>query len=372
MSVREKNYGIDALRILSMFMIVILHIFNTGGVLNATGRFTSQYEAGWVLQIATFCAVDVYALISGYVWVNAKYRYRNIVELWLQVFFYTVLITALFSIFSPSSVSFLEWIKALFPVMFNQYWYFSSYFALFLFIPLLNIILEKTEKKQLLIYIGIILLFFSGVQTLFFSDAFVTNNGCSAIWLMILYLVGGYIKKYGICKNVKPTKLVIGYLIMTVLTWLSKLCIELLTLGVLGEVRAGNYFISNCSPFIFLAAVFLVLFFANLRISDFWKKVIGFLAPMSFGVYLIHVHPLVFFGILKDRFVEYAALPWILEILAVLGTAAVIYLICCLIDFVRLNLFKILHIRQKLDSIEERIKMKILRRGARYDVNSDN
>ena len=110
MPVREKNYGIDALRLISMFMVVVLHIFNAGGVLDATDRFTSQYEAGWLLQNATFCAVDVYALISGYVWVNAKYRYRNIIELWLQVLFYTVSITALFSIFSPSSVSFIEWI----------------------------------------------------------------------------------------------------------------------------------------------------------------------------------------------------------------------------------------------------------------------
>lgn len=359
MSAKERNYGIDALRMLSMFMVVVLHIFNSGGVLDATGRFTSQYEVGWLLQNATFCAVDVYALISGYVWVNAKYKFRNIIELWLQVLFYTVSITALFSIFSPSSVSFMEWIKALFPVMFNQYWYFSSYFALFLFIPLLNIILEKAEKKQLLISIGIILFFFSGVQTLFYSNVFGTNDGYSAIWLMIMYLVGGYIKEYGICKNAKPAKLIIGYFSMVCLTWLSKLCIELLTLRVLGEVRAGKYFISYRSPFVFLAAVFLLLLFANLKISPFWKKVIGFLSPMAFGVYLIHTHPLVFFDIFKGRFAEYAALPWILEILAVLGTAAAIYLICCLIDFIRLQLFKLLHIRQNLDSVEERIRMKV-------------
>ena len=359
---KGKNYGIDALRILSMFMVVVLHIFNAGGVLGATGRFTSQYEVGWLIQNATFCAVDGYALISGYVWVNAKYRYRNIMELWLQVVFYTVTITALFAVFSPSSVSLLSWLKALFPVMFNQYWYFSSYFALFLFIPLLNIIIQKAEKKQLLIYIVIILFFFGVLQILFFSNAFGTNEGYSAIWLMILYLVGGYLGKYGIGKNVRTVKFLIGYLIAVCLTWLSKLCIELLTLRILGEVRAGNYFIRYESPFIFMAAIFLLLFFANLKISNFWKKIIGFLSPMAFGVYLIHVHPLVFLGILKEGFTEYASLPWVLEILAVLGTAAVIYLICSLIDFIRLQLFKALHIRQKLDSFEEHIRVKI--RGA--------
>lgn len=144
----EKNYGIDALRMLAMFMVTILHILIQGGVLNSTVKFTSQYEAGWLLQTAAFCAVDIYALISGYVWVYAKYRYRNILELWLQVLFYTVSITILFWAFVPSSVSAIEWLKAIFPVMFNQYWYFSSYVALFLFIPLLNIIFEKMEKNS--------------------------------------------------------------------------------------------------------------------------------------------------------------------------------------------------------------------------------
>lgn len=359
MSAKDRNYGIDLLRIISMFMVIVLHIFNMGGVLNATDMLTSQYEVGWLVQNAAFCAVDVYALISGYVWVNAKYRYRNIVELWLQVLFYTLSITALFSIFSPSSVSFIEWIKAFFPTMFNQYWYFSSYFALFLFIPLLNIVLEKTEKKQLLIYIGIILFFFGGVQTLFFSDAFGTNNGYSTIWLMILYLVGGYLGKYGIGKSVKPIKFIVGYLIMVFLSWLSKLCIELLTLRVLGEVRAGNYFISYRSPLVFLAAICLFLFFVNMKVSSLSKKVIDLLSPMAFGVYLIHVHPLVFSGIIKDRFAEYAEFPCLLEILAVLGTAAVIYFICSMIDYIRFQLFKILHIRQKLDSFEEHIRIKI-------------
>ena len=102
---REKNHGIDVLRMLAMFMVVVLHILNQGGILNASGRFTSQYEVGWLLQTAAFCAVDVYALISGYVWVYAKYRYRNIIELWMQVLFYTILITVLFWVFVPDSVS---------------------------------------------------------------------------------------------------------------------------------------------------------------------------------------------------------------------------------------------------------------------------
>lgn len=352
---QEKNYGIDALRMLAMFMIVILHILNQGGLLKETVRFTSQYEIGWMIESAVYCAVDICALISGYVWVNTKYKFRNIIELWLQVVFYTASITFLFWMFLPSSVSIIEWIKAFFPVMFNQYWYFSSYVALFLFIPLLNIIIDKMERRKLLFCIGMILFFFGGIQTLFYSDVFGTNDGYSAIWIMIMYMVGGYIRKYGLCTKGKTNRFLVGYFVMVGIAWLSKLTIEIMTLHILGEVRAGNYFISYKSPMIFLSAIFLFLYFERITIPSFGKKIIRFFAPMSFSVYLIHGHPLVFSYLMKDAFVEYAHFPLVMEILAIFATSLSINLICYAIDFIRLKLFRWLRIREKIDSFEKKI-----------------
>lgn len=191
---------------------------------------------------------------------------------------------------------------------------------------------------------------------MFYSDVFGTNDGYSTIWLMILYLIGGYIRKYGQGENGKSARFLVGYFAMVGLTWLSKLFIEILTLHFLGEVRAGNYLISYKSPTILLAAVCMLLFFEKIKISPLGRKVIIFLSPMAFGVYLIHTHPLVFTYLMKDRFIGYTALPWMVEILAVLGTAVIINVICYAIDFIRLELVKRLHIRQKLDLFEGRIR----------------
>lgn len=117
--------------------------------------------------------------------------------------------------------------------------------------------------------------------------------------------------------------------------------------------------ISYKSPLVVLAAVCLFLYFEKMKISPFWEKVIGFFSPMAFSVYLIHNHPLIATHFIEKRFVEYAALPWIVEIIAVLGTAVLINLACYAIDFLRLGLFKRLQIRKRLDLLEEQIKMRI-------------
>lgn len=88
---------------------------------------------------------------------------------------------------------------------------------------------------------------------------------------------------------------------------------------------------------------------------------IGVFSPMAFGVYFIHAHPMVFSYLIKDRFAGDAAFPWILEILAVIGIAVLINTICYTIEFIRLKLFKWLHIRQKLDLCEEHLRKKILK-----------
>lgn len=96
MIVKGRNYGIDLLRIGSMFMIVLLHILGAGGMLGATSYHVSFNRILWLIEIACYCAVNCYAIVSGYVGYKQKFKFTNIIVLWLQVFFYTFLINLVF------------------------------------------------------------------------------------------------------------------------------------------------------------------------------------------------------------------------------------------------------------------------------------
>ena len=133
---QQRNYSIDALRILSMFMVVTAHALGQGGILDVldeTGAFFARREAAWILEIAAYSSVNCYALISGYVGINARYRYSNLALLWLRVVFYTVGITLFFFLVVPGATGIKELIQSFFPVTYGDYWYFTSYFALFYF-----------------------------------------------------------------------------------------------------------------------------------------------------------------------------------------------------------------------------------------------
>lgn len=46
----RHNYGIDLLRMLAMWMVIILHILNKGGVLSAAAPLSAGYEAAKLLE----------------------------------------------------------------------------------------------------------------------------------------------------------------------------------------------------------------------------------------------------------------------------------------------------------------------------------
>ncbi|MBQ7233685.1 MAG: acyltransferase [Bacillales bacterium] len=350
----KRNYGIDLLRILATFMIIVLHILGVGGVIYTIDSSSPVYIIAWLLEFAAYCAVNCYALISGYVGVNSKFRVSNILFLWIQVVFTTVVITTGFYC-AGIDVSLADVKQSCTPITSQLYWYFTAYVCLYFLTPFLNRFIANLNKKMACYLLVVLMILFSFVPILWETDLFFVNNGYSAAWLIILYLVGGVIRKFYSEIKIKKRILFLGYLLAVILTLLSKLGIEYLTERS-SFALLGNHFLMNYnSPTMVLAGVCMLLLFANLKVDKF-VKIIAFYAPFTFGVYIIHVHPFVWNNILSNRFTGYTSFHPIALVFAVLLTAIIIFLTCSMAEFLRIQLFRILHVKQFCDFIEEKTK----------------
>lgn len=349
MSATKRNEGIDLLRILSMFMIVNLHVLAQGGVMVRVTGHELPYYVCWFLETCAYCAVDCYGLISGYVGVESKYRPARILELWFQVFFYSAGITVLFWIFAPELLEADSFLKGFLPVSWKTYWYFSAYVGLFFLMPFLNRMINSMEEKELKKMALVLFLVFSAATALpkaYGVDFLSLGGGYSFVWLVILYLLGGCIRK---CrwKRRKSRVYLLVYLGLVTFSWAFKILMENYTRRVYGEPRYGRLFTSYTAPTIFLCAVCLLLIFDRVKPEKPWmRRLISLASPLAFSVYLIHTHPLIFSNLLKGAFSVYRSLPVWLILPAVLGTSALIYAGCSLVDAVRKQLFSFLQIRR--------------------------
>lgn len=346
----ERKYGIDLLRIASMFMILVLHILLRGGILDAAPFLSTRYNVAWIMKIACMCAVNCYGIISGYVSVDRKFRYYKIGVLWLQVVFYTLIITLLFYLFSDYEFTYISWTNSIFPVSTSQYWYFTSYFALFFFMPFYNKMLNSLEKKQLKALAITIVVLLAVLPTLWQCDIFTMKNGYSFVWLSMLYFIGGIIKKSGIEKKLNGNAMILCYIASTSIASLFKLLTEKYSVKNVNPDILTFY----VSPTILAAAFFLFIFAVKMKINNRAAvKVISFLSPLSFSVYLIHTNTWVWYEF-KDAFAAYAKHRAMLMFFDVIVTAVIIYLICSAIDILRFYIFKWLKITKHLSALEDK------------------
>ncbi len=336
--------------------------WGTGGVLSAANPASSQYYAAWLLETAAYCAVNCFALISGYVGVKSKFRVSNIVLLWLRVAFYCILITAIFKAVMPEYIGLSRIAQAFFPVMTKQYWYFSSYVGLFFLIPFVTPTFERLSSRASGLLLLILFALYCCFQTVFgvlFPDVFSTGGGYTTIWLLLLYLAGSYIGRFGLLVNWRKWMLFLGYLACVLISWGAMFVVPWLSNIVLGEEHGETILINYISPTIVLCSVFLLLLFERMNIPKRLQKDISIISPCAFSVYLIHEQPLFRDFIISSSFVKFAELPFYLLIPAVLLAAFALYAICTVFDFGREWLFKKLKLKQKLTNIELSVREKL-------------
>ena len=358
MTKRESN--VDLLRIIATVFVIMLHVLGGGGVLDAAEAGTPKYWIAWFLEIGAYCAVNCFALISGYVMINKSVKMKNILSLWLQVFLYSILFSSLFFIFRIEEWSLQSFIRYLFPVIGHRWWYISAYFGLFLFIPILNTAINNLSKKSvkgfLVIILIVVCVFDRIMETYVSTDAFILRGGASTIWLVLLYMFGAYIKKYDVKQKVTALKSILGFFSMILLTFFAKMVIYYLTKNIFGQVKYDGVFVSYRSITIVLAAVFIFLFCLRIKIGPFAQKIIAFFAPASLGIYLIHTHPFVYSFTMSNKFMWLVEKPIIVMILGAIGITAVIFLACAAIDWIRILLFKLVRINKLCEFIDNKIQ----------------
>lgn len=350
---QERNYGIDLLRVLATYMVLVLHVMGQGGIVWTIDGSSNNYIVAWLLELLAFCAVNCYALISGYVGLYKKFKLVNILMLWIQVAFISVASVAIFWCLG-AEVTLGDWIKACTPVTSGTYWYFTAYFCLYFFTPFLNRFIQNENKRNLKCLVFALFFLFSLLPTIVKRDLFLLNNGYSALWLIVLYVVGGIFRKYSSEIKIKKHFLLGGYFGAVLLTLGSKLLIEFLVERFSFRLYDAFVLIRYNSPTIIIASICLLLLFANSNTNQI-KRLIVCIAPVSFGVYIIHSEPFIWNHILSGRFADFKGLPTLLFVGVVLTVAFGIFLVCSALEIIRIRLFKILHISFLCKWIEELI-----------------
>ena len=287
--------------------------------------------------------MNCYALASGFL--TARCNIRKLMELWLQVMFYSLLITIVMECtVLHGTISREEWIYSFFPVTSGKNWYVTAYFGMMCLIPMIRLAMDYIDQRIYKYMLVGIFAIYSVLPTLvsyllqgaYYPDPFNVNRGYSSLWLCIMYLFGAYIRKYFNYHAVKKRLSLSVFGCMVLLTFLSKIIME-----KVGNTENVNVLVDYTSPTIVLGSIALLIFFVNIRVdSTKLKQVITVLSGATLGVYLIHDNGLIRNEVVAHLFedeLKNGVYKWALVKLIIVVPA--VYVICCLMDLIRSKLF---------------------------------
>lgn len=354
---KERNTGIDFLRIFAMYLAAVLHVQGHGGMIDHAEAFSPEHLTVLFSHIATYCSVNCFGMISGYVMVSAGFKLKNLIALWMQVIFYSFGITFLAAVTGFMDPNKAFWLRSMFPVIGEQYWYFTAYFGMMLLAPAAIYAVNNMPEKTLRMMLLGTLFFVGFVCLLSTRDPFLYDKGYTPAWLLVLFLAGGYLRRFGALEGWRPRKLLAGFFAFTALTWGLTLLGHVGTVRSIPALQVCGRLVAYSSPTIFASAVMLFLCCERMTFGERAKKWVARLAPYAFGVYLVHTHPVVW-GVLAGKFRSYLELPLPVMMAAVLLTAAAIYAASTLIDWARAILFRGVRVG-KIAAFAEQVVLKV-------------
>lgn len=354
---KERNSSLELLRIISMFLIIAHHYVVHGDFVYTLE--TNPFAVIYLQAISIFGkpACMIFALITGYFMIEADTKnkfYRRIIPTLFRMIFCSLVVFGVVYLFD-GSYSLRDFVVSFIPFSNDEYWYVNTYVCFFFFIPFINELLLRMDRKR-----------FRQLLTVIFIVYFVLNtvllNEYSFGWLYFmlnLYAFGAYYRLY-VNKNGDNRKNIL----------ISLGCAALMIVSSTGIVAAGYFFekeslLSRVTPFAsysnilsFGFAYYLFVYFAN---KNFVSKTVNLIASTVLSIYMLHdrilIRQLIWFRWFPNA--EYANNPYLHSIVKIVS----IFVICMLIDFVRqLTLSRLFKktVYKKADEVLDKVNKRFL------------
>ncbi len=202
MASSHREYGIDLLRIIAMFMICMIHVnyfawFSQCSQLSSI-PFAFSFVSEWTEGIGII-GVNVYALITGYVCANTEWKLARLVKLWGTVAFYALLFVSAYYVLDAAGFRISERTYSekdllslvCFVASGKPYWYFAAYIGVFFVSPFINKAVKAADKRTMK-YLFLLLLFLFPALNFYYE--LIYANSYTFLWLAVLYTMGAYVK----------------------------------------------------------------------------------------------------------------------------------------------------------------------------------
>lgn len=284
---KTRNSNLELYRIIVMLLIVAHHYVVNSGLIQMLETMPASASSLTMILFGAWgkTGINCFMLITCYFMCKSNITGQKLLKLYVQIAFYSIVIYAVFLFTGHEHPSIKSLVLTLFPIQSFSSNFIACFLVFYLLIPFLNILINGLDKKKHETLLIILLCLYTMMPLI---PGF-SNKFTYVTWFSVLYILGSYIRLYGIGNHISHRAW----------GWLCVLSVFLASASVLGmimirelgyiEVFSPYHFVADSNK-IFALAVALTSFmwFKDLKIQH--SRLINAIGGATFGVLLIHAN----------------------------------------------------------------------------------
>ena len=321
---KERQSNFELLRLLAIYMIVLIHI----------NMYVYNFSSGAVALVYSnlingICntGVTLFILISGYF--GVKLDVKKLTKLELRMIIYSLIVLAIMFAIGYESYSFGDKLelaaKALLPFISRNHWFYTCYVLIILFSGFINEFVNNLGEKKLRHLLILMLVVFSIFPTFLYFEV-VPDNGKGIVQMLMVYMMGRYIRLYGEDFGEKNAK------------WFTPVFICLWIINAVSHafpIQLGGIYHTLCKDNSITNLIIAVCVFYLFKKMSFRSKLINTCAKYVFAIFAINyvlIDICVDAAMGKEGFIPANSFLGILLLVAI---SLAIVIICIIIGIIR-------------------------------------
>ena len=277
---KKRDVSFDILRIISMFMVVIIHVSNvysrSFGIISNKSFFVSL-----VFNTISRISVPIFFMISGALLVNREFDKKKYIK---RLNKYIILIIVWDLIYLIWEYLYLgTTYDKLYMLLVQPYrahlWFLYTIIVLYFVQPLIKMLLDSSNKTVKILLLLLWLIF----SSLSMINSFIANYFTIFSYIGF-FVVGKYLKDFIDTHDLRKYK----YLLIILMSICYSISIVLNYITSIRINRFYNLFFAYRTPFIMIASMSFFVIICSLFKKCKGNKIISLLSDVSLGVYLVH------------------------------------------------------------------------------------
>lgn len=327
-NIRDSRF--ELIRIIAIFFITLGHLILKDGF-ELTDSVKDGFTSSNVILLGIYSivviGVNLFFLLSGYFEIH--FKMDKLLMLVFDIYFYYIILSVIGSALQKNEFSIGSCLIAV-----EKYWFMIVYLLIYILSSFLNCLIENATRQQLTKFVFLYIVIIGIYSSFRDIDCLGFNNGYSLLNGICLYIVGAFLRKYGIEIMNKKRSLV------WIVLYVFSLLLNIVFISYWLVVKPDNVFslFGYDSIIAIIQSILLFYFISRIRIqSKCINHIICFVARSVLATYLIQscgqwIYPLraglLMYSIRRD-------MSFGVQLLFLIANAFIIIVISLLVDVLK-------------------------------------